>query len=181
MRKNQQLLFLECCAATFALTVAMTGINTSNKLIVCSIFMVLSLGMGLLMQAKYGRKAAFLMLTLGIILQSLAMVLMGHELYLYSWIPFGCAVFVTGVVFERLQGLFASRTSLTIFLALLCGIGVDGLLIAPWEGMVFGFDRLPWIIIKSLTFKTLYAALLSFLTACVYDFKVGQVRFLKTR
>lgn len=179
MSQKHSLPFPEFLISALTLTVAMGGINSSNKLIVCSIFMVLSLGIGLLAQVKYGRKQALSILMASMTLHTLIMIIMGHDIYLYSFIPFGCACFAAGLQFERLQTSQRYSTPLIIFFSLVSGIVVDGILIAPWEGLHFGFEKLPNIIFRSLSFKTLYAGILSLLVFCVYDFKAGHVRFFE--
>ena len=179
MIQKHNLSFWEFLTSTTTLTIAIAGINCSNKLIICSIFMVLSLGISLLTQIKYGRKNALSILIASVTLHTLIMIFMGHHIYLYSFIPFGCACFASGIRFEKLYTSQKYSVPMMIFLSLVSGILVDGLLIAPWEGFHFGFDKLPNIVFRSFSFKTLYAGLLSVLIFCVYDFKAGHVRFFQ--
>ncbi len=162
---------------TVGLTLLLSGINVSPKLIVCSIFMVLSLAMGLWMQTVYGRKNAFTVILSSIGLYGVGMSLMQESLYLYSFIPFGVACYVASAAFEKFKQ--NRMMPLAIFMALVSGVVVDGLLIAPWELMHFGAEKLPLIMVKGLSYKTFYAGLLSLFVWGVYDFKTGHSRFFR--
>lgn len=179
MMQKKKASFLEFLWGSVLLALPMAGINLFNKLIFCSIFMVISLGAGLLMQTRYDRQSTFSILLNAIFLHSLGMTLIGNDIYVYSFIPFGCACFVSGLMFEKLQTVRAYSDPVVIFLALVCGVVVDGLLIAPWEAWHFGLDKLPWIMVRSFSFKTMYAGLLSLLVFSVYDFRRGHFRWLR--
>lgn len=135
------------------------GINASNKLIICSLFFVAFLLTGLFAKHTWGFKNAIGLFGLSLGLNLCVLLLQGKSLPLHSVLPLMAGGYVSWAVFDRLPSKVSFGVRL--FLSLLLGIVTDGLLIAPWEYLHFGADKLPMIVMKSVGLKVLYAGILS--------------------
>ena len=135
------------------------GINASPKLIICSLFFIAFMLTGLFLKEALGTKKAIKLFAWCLSLNLGLLLFQGKSLHLYSFLPLIAGGYISWVVFEKLPCGF-SRSS-RILISLLTGIATDGLLIAPWEYLTFGADKLPKIFMKSLGFKSLYAGIAS--------------------
>ena len=136
------------------LSVSLYAINASNKLIICSIFFILSLVMSLKTIEKQGINKGFVLISAAILANLGVMCLWVNNILLYSFLPFIAAVLVSYYIGKTIKGHAVFRS---LFIPLICGIVTDALLIAPWEYCHFGAAKLPMILVKSIAFKSFYA------------------------
>lgn len=136
------------------LSVSLYGINASNKLIICSIFFILSLIFSLKNLKKHVINKGFVIISAAILANLGVMCLLGNDILLYSFLPFTAAVLVSYHIGKKFK---EHAVFMSLFVPVICGIVTDALLIAPWEYFHFGAAKLPMILVKSIAFKSFYA------------------------